>query len=288
MIVAEKMRFFASHGLYEEERVLGAEYEVDVWVETGAGGVSNSDILADTVNYESIFLLVQYEMGRPCNLIETVCERIVSAIMATFPAAQSARARVSKLNPPIEANVARAFVEMGSKDKKIKVGLSGIKLFAFHGYYEEESLSGNWYETDVTVEYLPPAAAEADTLARTVNYESLFWIVHFEMSQPSKLIETVASRIFNNTKGQFANLSSITLRLGKLSPPVEGRLGKAYIELTQNYDKICARCKKPMVCYTDPVSCWCNELKVFPATQKMLSEAYKGCLCRECLGFFAR
>jgi dihydroneopterin aldolase len=43
LIALEGMKFYAFHGVYEAERVLGNDYVVDVTVETGIAVASASD-----------------------------------------------------------------------------------------------------------------------------------------------------------------------------------------------------------------------------------------------------
>lgn len=101
-VVLEGMRFHAFHGVYEAEQVLGGEYVVDVYVDTGIAIASKTDSLADTnVNYETVFQICLVEMSKPRNLLESVVGDIIYKMKRQFPSMKGVKVRVKKLNPPI-------------------------------------------------------------------------------------------------------------------------------------------------------------------------------------------
>ena len=74
---------FAHHGVFEHERVHGQEFIVDLVVEFDMRAAAVSDDVADTVDYGALALTVAAEVRRdPVNLLETVAERVASAILA--------------------------------------------------------------------------------------------------------------------------------------------------------------------------------------------------------------
>ena len=113
-----------------------------------------------------------------------------------------------------------------------KVGLEGVKFFAYHGFYEEEQQIGGEYILDVFVETNINSAANSDDLYRTVNYETLYLICQAEMKKPSKLLEAVAQRITNQIKNVFGNRASGSLvRIKKCNPPLGGNVDYAVVEI---------------------------------------------------------
>lgn len=66
------MRFFAHHGCFHEEKVIGNHFVVDfeVWTDTRAASLSDS--LDDTLNYQCIYDMVKEEMAVSSNLLEHV------------------------------------------------------------------------------------------------------------------------------------------------------------------------------------------------------------------------
>jgi 7,8-dihydroneopterin aldolase/epimerase/oxygenase len=116
---------------------------------------------------------------------------------------------------------------------KQKVGLQGIRFFAYHGFYPEEQILGCEFIVDIDTE-LEVFNSGNDDLNQTVNYERLFEIAKTEMEIPRKLIETVAHEILEKIRHEFLALKSIRVSIRKMNPPLSGQVGNSFIELTFN------------------------------------------------------
>lgn len=99
-VCLNKVRFFAYHGLFEEEQKTGNEFEVNLAVSYDPGN-ELIDKLAETVNYASLFALLQEEMQKPRELLETFVMEVADSIHTTWPVIKSIDISLSKLNPPI-------------------------------------------------------------------------------------------------------------------------------------------------------------------------------------------
>ena len=168
-----------------------------------------------------------------------------------------------------------------------KIVLEGMQFYAFHGFYEEERIIGGNYVVDVYLEAQVNKAAVSDDLSQTVNYESIWHICNREMKQPSRLIENVAERISMGIKHQFSFIREMTVRVRKMSPPLPGVVAQSYVEVDGSFTKKCARCARPLLCYSDK-TCWCMETQLFSKTLDHMKKQFgNNCLCRECLEYFA-
>ncbi len=100
-------RVWAYHGWYEEERMLGAEYRVDVHcdVELPESGV----VLDDTVDYQQVVSIIDGEMKKEHRLIETATADIFKKIRQTFESVKKLNVTVTKLNIPINNLSSTAF-----------------------------------------------------------------------------------------------------------------------------------------------------------------------------------
>ena len=105
---------------------------------------------------------------------------------------------------------------------KHKINVSGIQLYAFHGCLDEEAKIGGKYEVDVRIDTDFSAAAENDTLKDTIDYVQVHKIVAEEMAIRSKLIETVGQRIFLRIKTELNGVFELSVKITKLSPPING------------------------------------------------------------------
>ena len=110
-IAIEGMQFYAYHGRYQEEQVVGNQFIVDVYIETNIEKAAVSDALNQTINYEEIYKLAKTEMTIKSHLLEHVAKRIMDKIAKEY-SLKHLRVRVSKLHPPLRGNVERVYVEM--------------------------------------------------------------------------------------------------------------------------------------------------------------------------------
>jgi dihydroneopterin aldolase len=110
IVALEGMYFRAHHGLFAEEQQNGNDFEVDVWIDTGIP-VSNSDQISDALDYVAVYEVVKAEMEVRRDLLETLVAGIGGNLRMKFPSVTSIRVKVSKMQPPLGAQVRRSTVE---------------------------------------------------------------------------------------------------------------------------------------------------------------------------------
>lgn len=101
LIALEGMKFHAYHGFYEEERIVGNDFVLDVYIETNFSMASMTDDLYQTINYETVYEICKIVMREPVKLLETIVERIIIGLKHQFATIQTVRIRIRKLNPPV-------------------------------------------------------------------------------------------------------------------------------------------------------------------------------------------
>lgn len=111
-ILLRDLRFHAFHGVLPQERLVGGNFVVDLRVGYPLAQAMTSDRVDDTLNYASLYALVEREMQQPSSLLEHVAGRIAQAIAKTFPEALSIDLMLTKQNPPMGADCKGAGVEM--------------------------------------------------------------------------------------------------------------------------------------------------------------------------------
>ncbi len=94
-----KLQFFSFHGLHEEERILGNEYEVNISLTFDEKGAVTK--IEETINYEEIFEVVKQRMNIPTALLETVAQDLANNICSTDSRIRSITVSVDKKSPPI-------------------------------------------------------------------------------------------------------------------------------------------------------------------------------------------
>ncbi|MDX9942114.1 MAG: dihydroneopterin aldolase [Bacteroidales bacterium] len=111
-IILEQMEFYAYHGCFQEEQIIGNRFVVQLELETNTTAAETSDKLLDTVNYQQVYNLVRAQMDLKSHLLEHVARRILDAISDTFPTIISMKVRISKMNPPLGGKMQAVSVEL--------------------------------------------------------------------------------------------------------------------------------------------------------------------------------
>jgi dihydroneopterin aldolase len=101
LIEIEGMEFFAYHGCFKEERVIGTRFIVDAYLVSDTTEAETSDELKHTVNYQAVYALIRKEMEQHSHLLEHVARRIIEAIYRDFKMVSHVKIKVSKLNPAL-------------------------------------------------------------------------------------------------------------------------------------------------------------------------------------------
>ena len=111
-ISIEGMEFFAYHGCFKEEQVIGTKFRVDLFLEADTSKAEESDNLEDTVNYLAVYQVVKDEMAIKSKLLENVSRRILKRVKKEFPEVTQARIKMRKLNPPLGGKIDFVSVEL--------------------------------------------------------------------------------------------------------------------------------------------------------------------------------
>jgi dihydroneopterin aldolase len=114
IISLENMEFFAYHGCFAEEQVIGTHFLVNVHFETETAEAELTDDLHKTINYQTVYMLVKHEMEQKSKLLEHIARRILDRLTSDFPAITSARVKISKLNPPLGGKLQNVSVEIST------------------------------------------------------------------------------------------------------------------------------------------------------------------------------
>lgn len=102
--------FFARHGYYKEEQILGNYFIVDIEATFSLQNPLINDDLNNTLNYEQLYQIASEAMVHPKQLLETVAQDIANATMQQFPYIGTLQVVVKKLNPPLKGKIAASSV----------------------------------------------------------------------------------------------------------------------------------------------------------------------------------
>ena len=98
----QNAQFYAYHGVGQEEKELGGQYQVDLDLVYDSTQAVLSDDVNKALNYEeAMFCIDEVLSGEPLNLVETITYEILNMVMEKFPSVIVASARVRKITVPI-------------------------------------------------------------------------------------------------------------------------------------------------------------------------------------------
>ncbi|MCX4359444.1 dihydroneopterin aldolase [uncultured Duncaniella sp.] len=112
VIELENMEFYAFHGCYEQEKIVGNRFIVDLKFTVDATVAASSDNVADTVSYLDVYGVVKREMEITSDILENVADRILASLAGAFPAIESMSVKISKMTPPLGGQIERVSVAM--------------------------------------------------------------------------------------------------------------------------------------------------------------------------------
>ena len=93
--------------------MVGNEIHVDVYVDTKDIVLYGNDDLGSTLNYETIYQLCRLEMKKPVKLLETTAINIHRRIHSQYQdKGIEVKVRISKISPPLNGPVDRAYIEI--------------------------------------------------------------------------------------------------------------------------------------------------------------------------------
>jgi 7,8-dihydroneopterin aldolase/epimerase/oxygenase len=112
-IKLKQLRFFAHHGLYEEERKVSNEFMVDLEVSFESSAVIITK-MNETINYIKLYDLIKKHMLQTTDLIETLAMKITDDIHDSYPQVKKVSIAITKKYPPVinfSGNVAVSYLK---------------------------------------------------------------------------------------------------------------------------------------------------------------------------------
>ncbi len=119
-ILLQGLHFHVRIGVGAQERVVGNLYVVDLRIGYPFAKAMESDDVADTLNYATVFDIVREVMSRPARLLESAAGSLVKELSVAFPEISSIDLKIVKKNPPMGADSEGAGVELHLINDKTK------------------------------------------------------------------------------------------------------------------------------------------------------------------------
>lgn len=112
IIRIEDMEFYAFHGHFKEEQIVGNKFLIDLEIETDLEPAGISDRLEDAADYTVVCRIVKQEMEKKSKLLENIAKRILDSLYANMHNIKKATVKIKKMNPPVGAKVGSVSVIM--------------------------------------------------------------------------------------------------------------------------------------------------------------------------------
>ena len=95
-----KILFYSYHGIHDEEKILGNEYELSADIQFH----EEQDVIhsiQQTINYVDIYQMMQQRMSVPSSLLETIIMDIGNSIKKKYDKVRSISIHLKKVHPPV-------------------------------------------------------------------------------------------------------------------------------------------------------------------------------------------
>ena len=99
-IQLRNLHFFAYHGLFEQEKMTGNNFELDVDIQVNVPDRITS--LKHTLDYVIVYEMIEKRMEQPTALLETVAQELAEKIHLLDNRVKFVEITIRKLAPPIK------------------------------------------------------------------------------------------------------------------------------------------------------------------------------------------
>jgi dihydroneopterin aldolase len=112
IIRIEDMEFYAFHGHFKEEQIVGGRFLIDLEIETDLETAGISDRLEDATDYTLACRIVKDEMEKKSKLLENLAKRILDSLYLNMRNIKHVTVKIRKMNPPVGHKVGSVSVVM--------------------------------------------------------------------------------------------------------------------------------------------------------------------------------
>ncbi|TBH73953.1 dihydroneopterin aldolase [Aquirufa nivalisilvae] len=116
-----------------------------------------------------------------------------------------------------------------------QVSWQGLRFYAYHGFFPEERILGNWYELNITISLLSLEEFQ-DNLEQTLDYSQVYQICQTIMKEPVDLLETLVEKMGSSIFHRWPHIKGIELSLSKINPPLGQSQGNSCIQWHKTFE----------------------------------------------------
>jgi dihydroneopterin aldolase len=110
--------------------------------------------------------------------------------------------------------------------------ISGLELYGYHGYFDEEQQLGQKFLFDISAILAPAITHSADSFAASVRYDKLIdEIVLISNNSKFRTLEALGETIARRLIKSFDRITNITVTVSKASPPIPQSLHRVSVKI---------------------------------------------------------
>jgi len=96
----------------------------------------------------------------------------------------------------------------------MKIYLTDLEFFGFHGVYEAEKKIGNSFHLDIVIDFTPPVK-RVELLDQTIDYVQVYKKVQSIMAVPTPLLETLVDKIASQILSDHSMADKVFVKITK-------------------------------------------------------------------------
>ena len=121
---------------------------------------------------------------------------------------------------------------------KDEIIISGLKVFAWHGVYEEEQEKGQNFIINAKFRLDTTTAGETDSLEDSVDYGKIcLFINDFMRINRYNLLETVANQLARKLLAKFSQVQSVELEVEKPEAPIPVPIRTVSVKIERSWHR---------------------------------------------------
>lgn len=102
-ILLENMAFFGTHGVLQEEKILGQKFFIDIELYLDLKSAGKTDDLNHTVSYAKVYDMAKSQAEDKCyDLLEALGENICNEILKEFELINQIQIKIKKPEAPVK------------------------------------------------------------------------------------------------------------------------------------------------------------------------------------------
>ncbi len=111
------------------------------------------------------------------------------------------------------------------------IKLENMKIYAHHGCYSQEQKVGGRFNVNLQYTVDTTIPEQTDDITQTVSYLDVYQLVREQMAIPSAILEHVGRRIMDKLHQQYPSITTASVAITKLTPPLGGELEGVTVEV---------------------------------------------------------